>query len=105
MPDFTDRPIAIVRDNLGEQRDTARTITLVKDFFELPTLQLAGTFHDGAFDVVRGHVERLGVEDGLAEPWVTFGVSSADPCSDCDFLDELGESAAALGIDGALSCA
>ena len=102
MTNLGDRAIAIIGHRFDQQSDAARAIAFIRDFVVGHALFRAGAAADGPIDRVVGHVAGLGVENGLAQARVSIRVPAAGARRDRNFLDELGEEFAALGVSRAL---
>ena len=96
VPDLTHGAIPVVRNDIDDDCNSARTVSLVRDLVELSAVELAGALHDGPLDIVGRHVEGFRVGDGFAQARVAIGIASAEAGGDGDFLDELCEGAAPL---------
>jgi len=101
VADLADGAVAVIGGNLHDDRGATGAVALEGDFVDLAAFQLTGAAHDGAFDVVGRHRDRLGGGNGGAESGVAVGVAAAAG-GDGDLLDETGEGFTALGVEGGL---
>src|SRR6185437_1416157 len=97
-PQLRDHAVAIIREHIGNDRDAAGAIALVNHFLETAAAKLAGAFFDRAVDIVVGHRLCARGGDRRAQARVGIKVAAAKPRRNRDFLDQLGEELAALGI-------
>src|SRR5262249_8440040 len=101
VPDLADGAVSIVGHDVNNHRNAAGSVTFVLQFFDVSAFKLPGALHDRTLDIVGGHIHLFGIRDSLSQSRVAFGVSAPNTCRDGDFLDELGEHAPSLGINGA----
>ena len=102
VPDLAHGAVAIVRDNLDQHRDAAGAVAFVHDFFDLTAFEFACALLHRPLDVIGRHVDGLGILDRFPQARIAFRIASANSRGNRDFLDELREHAATLGIEGAL---
>ena len=98
-PDLRCRAIAVVGGGLHEDGDAARAVALVDDLLELVGLVAPGGPLDGPLDVVRGHVDLLGLGHDLA-------LFSFDVCVHLahDVLADVGQAGDLETVDGYAIC-
>ena len=97
MADFADGAIAIIGGHVHQHGGAARPVAFEHDFVDLPAFQFAGAAHDGLLDVVGGHADGLGGEDGGAETGIGIRIAAAAG-GDHNFLDDARERFPALGV-------
>src|SRR5882762_5938274 len=102
MANLSHGAVAVISHRFNQQRYAARTVALISDLFIAHPLFRASAATDSPIDRVVGHVPGLGIEDGFAQPRIGVGIAAAGAGCDGDFLDELGEEFAALGVSRAL---
>jgi hypothetical protein len=103
VSDLGGRPVFIIGQRLHEDGDAAGTVAFVHDLLRLRhAFQFAGALLDGALDVVGRHVAGLALGQDRAQGDVGAGIAAADARRDRQFLGQLAEDLAALGVGGAL---
>ena len=102
VADFGDGTVAVVGEAGDDQADAAVGVGFEEDFFEGAAAEFAGAFLDGAVDVVGRHVDGLAFAEDGAQGDVGAGIAAAGARGDGQFLGELGEDLAALGVGGGL---
>ena len=102
VADLGGRPVLVVRHRLDQDRGAAGAVALVDDLLVGDALELARAALDRLVDVVGRHRRLLRRQDGGAEARVRVDDAAADLGGHRDFLDQLREEAAALGVGGAL---
>ena len=101
VANFADRAVAVVGGAVHDDGNAAGPVAFEGDFFVGGAGELTGAALDGALDVVVGHVLGLGGSDGAAQARIAVGIT-ARLGGDADFLDELRENLAALGVERTL---
>ena len=101
MADVADGAIAVVRGHVHQDGSAARPVTLEHDLLDHAAFQFARAPHDGFLDVVGGHGNSLGGEDGGTQTRVAVRIA-AIAGGDGDFFDDARETLAALGVRGRL---
>src|SRR5262249_41341788 len=103
MPDVGPGAVAVVGDRLHEDRDPARSVSLVEDALErLALAALAGSPGDRAFDVVLRHRGFFGLPTRVLKRGVGARIAAAVARRDGDRPRELGELLAPARIDDSL---
>ena len=69
--------IAVIRDRRHDDRNAARRIAFVLNFFVVDIAQLAGSLRNRTLDVLVRHIARLRLGDNVAELAVDGGIASA----------------------------
>src|SRR3712207_1348394 len=101
MADFADGAVLVVGRNLDDDRSSAGTIALIREFVDLTAFQFAAAAHDGAFDVIGRHTDRLSGQHGSTQTRVCVGITTA-PGGDHDLFDYAREHFSALRVEGSL---
>jgi hypothetical protein len=101
VADFADRAVAVVGGDVDHDGDAAGSVTFENHFFDLPAFEFSGAALDGALDVVGGHADCLGRQDGGSQARVGVGIA-ATAGSNHDLLDDAGEHLAPLGVESGL---
>src|SRR5262249_61250522 len=99
VPCLGGRAIVVVRGDVNDQSPPPRTIALKSDFLVKRARKFAGAALDGPFDVVGGHVLRLGGSNRRAQPRVAVHVASAGLRRYRYFLDQARENLAAFRVE------
>src|SRR5581483_7268233 len=76
VTDFADCSVSIVAGDLDQDCNPARTIAFERELFVSCAGQLASTALDSPFDVVGGHVFRLGRLDSCTQPRIFVRIAA-----------------------------
>ena len=98
MADFADRAVAIIGGDFNQHGGAAGPIAFEHDFVDLPSLQLAGAAHDGLLDVIGGHADAFGGQDGGAQTGIGIRIAPIAG-GDHNFLDDARKRFSALGVE------
>ncbi len=90
--------VFVVCGHFDDDGDSMRGVAFVDEFFVDDAGEFAGSFFDGALDVVGGHVLGAGLEQDGAELGIHVRISSSVFCGQGDVLGNTAEDFAALGI-------
>ena len=97
VADLAHRAIAIIGGHHDQNGRAAGTVAFEHDFVDLAAFELAGAAHDGALDVIGGHADGFGGDDGGAQARVGVGIA-AIARGNHNFLDHAGEYLPAFGV-------
>ena len=90
MADFADRAVAVIGGDVDQDGGAAGPVAFEHDFVDLAAFQFAGAAHDGLLDVVGGHADGFGGQDGGAQARIPVRIAAAAG-GDGDFLDDARE--------------
>src|SRR5262249_6381212 len=94
--------IAIVGGALDHDRHAARPVSFICELFDVVGAGAAGTFFNGALNIVVGHALRFGSVDRLAQAKVGVDVAASQLGRHDDLARHLGVDHALLGINHSL---
>src|SRR4029453_16066468 len=76
MPDVADGAVPVVGGHIDQNGCAARAVTLEHDLFDHAAFQFARAAHDGFLNVVGGHGNSFGCEDGGAQTRVAIRIAA-----------------------------
>lgn len=98
-PDIGRGPVFVIGDAFDEHGHAAGGVGFVGDFLQSGSFKFAGAFFDGPIDVVIGHVDPAGSEEGGAQSGIGIGIFSTGLDGNHDFAGEFAEDLAFPGVN------